>query len=101
MASFLGDVDGCTLSAGQMEPASQGPRAEPAPVRVSGLVDVPDVGADYPHAESTFPKSRQILEEILVGCTEEGNAKIAGGSAARVYKLDKNLRLRWTGLSRY
>ena len=45
-------------------------------------------GADYPHRESTFPRSRQILEEILVDCTEEEKAKIAGGNAARVYGLD-------------
>ena len=45
-------------------------------------------GGDYPHPESTFPRSRQILEEILVDCTEEEKAKIAGGNAARVYGLD-------------
>ena len=45
-------------------------------------------GADYPHIESTFPRSRQILEEILVDCTEEEKAKIAGGNAARVYGFD-------------
>ena len=45
-------------------------------------------GADYPHTESTFPRSRQILEEILVDCTEEEKAKIAGGNAARVYGLN-------------
>ena len=44
-------------------------------------------GSDYPHTESTFPRSRQILEEILVDCTEEEKAKIAGGNAARIYKL--------------
>ena len=45
-------------------------------------------GADYPHPESTFPRSRQILEEILADCTEEEKAKIAGGNAARVYNLN-------------
>ena len=45
-------------------------------------------GADYPHAESTFPRSREILEEILVDCTEEERAKIAGANAARVYNLN-------------
>ena len=44
-------------------------------------------GSDYPHTESTFPRSRQILEEILVDCTEEEKAKIAGGNAARIYNL--------------
>ena len=45
-------------------------------------------GSDYPHSESTFPRSQEILEEILVDCTEEEKAKIAGGNAARVYRLD-------------
>ena len=45
-------------------------------------------GADYPHIESTFPRSRQILEEILADCTEEEKAKIAGGNASRIYGLD-------------
>ena len=45
-------------------------------------------GGDYPHIESTFPRSRQIIEEILVDCTEEERAKIAGGNSVRVYGLD-------------
>ena len=45
-------------------------------------------GSDYPHVESTFPRSREILEEILSDCTEEEKAKIAGGNAARVYNLN-------------
>ena len=44
--------------------------------------------SDYPHAESTFPRSRETLERILADCTEEEKAKIAGGNAARVYHLD-------------
>ena len=45
-------------------------------------------GSDYPHVESTWPRTQQILNEILVDCTEEEKAKIAGGNAARVYNLD-------------
>ena len=45
-------------------------------------------GSDYPHQESTFSRSQQILEEILADCTEEEKAKIAGGNAARIYHLD-------------
>ena len=45
-------------------------------------------GADYPHMESTFPRSQQILEEILVDCTEEEKATIVGGNAARIYNLN-------------
>ena len=44
-------------------------------------------GSDYPHFESTFPRSRQIIEEILVDCTDEEKAKVVGGNAMRVYNL--------------
>ena len=44
-------------------------------------------GSDYPHFESTFPKSREILEETLGDCSDEEKAKIAGGNAARVYNF--------------
>jgi predicted TIM-barrel fold metal-dependent hydrolase len=44
-------------------------------------------GSDYPHVESTFPRSRQIIEEILADCTEEEKVKIAGGNAVRIYRL--------------
>ena len=42
-------------------------------------------GSDYPHAESTFPKSREILESILQGVPEEEKARIAGENTARLY----------------
>ena len=44
--------------------------------------------SDYPHPEATFPRSRQVLEEILADCAEEEKAKIAGGNTARVYHMD-------------
>ena len=44
-------------------------------------------GSDYPHGDSTFPRSRQILEHILMDCTEEEKAKIVGSNCARVYNL--------------
>ena len=50
-------------------------------------VDTLQWGSDYPHHESTFPRSREILEDILSECTEEEKAKIAGGNAARVYNI--------------
>ena len=45
-------------------------------------------GSDYPHVETTFPRSRQLLEEILVDCTEDEKEKISGGNAARIYNLN-------------
>ena len=58
-------------------------------VRLRDLIGVDNLlwGSDYPHAEGTFPRSRQIIEEILADCTEEEKAKICGGNAARVYRL--------------
>ena len=42
-------------------------------------------GSDYPHAESTFPKSREIVERILEGVPEDEKAKIAGENCAKLY----------------
>ena len=44
-------------------------------------------GSDYPHAESTFPRSREILERLLKDATPEQRTAIAGGNAARLYRL--------------
>ena len=58
-------------------------------IRLRDMIGVDSLqwGSDYPHMESTFPRSQQILEQILVDCTEEEKAQIAGGNAARVYKV--------------
>ena len=45
-------------------------------------------GSDYPHSESTFPQSRQILAEILGGVPDDEQAKIAGGNTACVCNFD-------------
>jgi hypothetical protein len=53
-------------------------------------------GSDYPHSESTFPQSRQILAEILEGVPEYEQAKpapdhdpgIGGVKTTRVYNFD-------------
>jgi predicted TIM-barrel fold metal-dependent hydrolase len=45
-------------------------------------------GSDYPHSESTFPQSRQILSEILEGVPDAEQAKIAGLNTARVYGFE-------------
>jgi len=58
-------------------------------IRLRDVIGVDNLhwGSDYPHHESTFPRSQQILEEILADCTEEEKAKVAGGNAARVYNI--------------
>ena len=45
-------------------------------------------GSDYPHLATTFPRSREILAEILADCTEEEKAKIVEGNAAKLYHFD-------------
>ena len=45
-------------------------------------------GSDYPHIESTFPRSQEILDDILADCSEDEKAQIAGGNAAEVYHID-------------
>ena len=59
-------------------------------IRLRDIIGVDNLlwGSDYPHQESTFPRSQQILEDILADCTEEEKAKIAGGNCARIYHLD-------------
>jgi predicted TIM-barrel fold metal-dependent hydrolase len=53
-------------------------------------VDNLTFGTDYPHAEGTFPKTREILVDLLAGCDEQERARIAGGNTARIYRLDLN-----------
>ena len=45
-------------------------------------------GSDYPHSESTFPKSREILDRILDGVPQEEKNKIVGLTAAKLYGFD-------------
>jgi predicted TIM-barrel fold metal-dependent hydrolase len=67
-------------------------------IRLRDVIGVDNMmwGSDYPHSESTFPQSREILAEILAGVPDDEQAKpapdpnpgIAGGNTARVYKFD-------------
>ena len=58
-------------------------------IRLRDLIGVDNIlwGNDYPHVESTFPHSQEFLEKILADCTQEEKEKIAGGNAARLYRL--------------
>ena len=59
-------------------------------IRLRDVIGVDNMmwGSDYPHSESTFPRSRKILAEILAGVPAEEQAKIVGGNTARVYRFD-------------
>jgi predicted TIM-barrel fold metal-dependent hydrolase len=44
-------------------------------------------GSDYPHQESTWPKSREILDQILADVPEDEKVLIAGANVARLYQF--------------
>jgi len=45
-------------------------------------------GSDYPHSESTFPRSREVLDDILRNVPEDERAKIVCHNTARLYGFD-------------
>lgn len=45
-------------------------------------------GSDYPHTESTFPRSRQIMESRLSGVSSAEQAKILWQNVAELYGFD-------------
>jgi predicted TIM-barrel fold metal-dependent hydrolase len=63
---------------------------DPIGIRLRDLMGADNLmwGWDYPHQESTYPKSREILDHLLADCTETEKAKIVAGNAARVYGLN-------------
>ena len=42
-------------------------------------------GADYPHAEATFPRSREIVDDIFEGVPPEEKARMTRDNTARLY----------------
>jgi predicted TIM-barrel fold metal-dependent hydrolase len=59
-------------------------------IRLRDVIGVDNMmwASDYPHSESTFPQSCRILAEILAGVPEAEQARIVGGTTARVYGFD-------------
>ena len=45
-------------------------------------------GSDYPHSESTFPRSREVLDEILEGVPDDERRMIVCDNTARLYNFD-------------
>jgi predicted TIM-barrel fold metal-dependent hydrolase len=45
-------------------------------------------GSDYPHAEGTWPYTRERLREAFAGVPEDEVALMVGGNAAKVYDFD-------------
>lgn len=61
-----------------------------AGVRDRALIGVETLtwGSDYPHTESTFPRSRAILDRILDGVPSDERRRITATNAARLYGFD-------------
>lgn len=45
-------------------------------------------GSDYPHAESTWPRSRQILDTVLSGVSASERRMMTHDSAAELFRFD-------------
>jgi predicted TIM-barrel fold metal-dependent hydrolase len=59
-------------------------------VRLRDVIGVDNMmwGSDYPHSESTFPRSQEVLERILQGVPQEERAKVVALNTARLYHFD-------------
>ncbi len=44
--------------------------------------------SDYPHTDSTWPHSRQFIEELFQGIPREATQKIVGGNVASLYHIN-------------
>jgi len=42
-------------------------------------------GSDFPHAESTWPKSREFLERLFANTPEADRRKITSENAAKLF----------------
>jgi predicted TIM-barrel fold metal-dependent hydrolase len=56
-------------------------------VKLRGEIGVDTMlwGSDFPHAESTWPKSREFLDRIFAGTPEDDVRKITYGNAAKMF----------------
>lgn len=59
-------------------------------IRDRALIGVGNLmwGSDYPHTESTFPRSQEIVERILADVPEDERQKITRGNVAELYHFD-------------
>src|SRR3954471_14634776 len=59
-------------------------------VRERGVIGVGTLmwGSDYPHTESTFPRSQQILSDVLAGVAPADAVRITSANAAELYGFE-------------
>ncbi|MHB8463977.1 MAG: amidohydrolase family protein [Acidimicrobiales bacterium] len=62
---------------------------EPAPLRFLDVTGTEPLmwGSDFPHPEGTWPRSRQVTDELFAGIDPTDKAAILGGNLARLYGL--------------
>jgi predicted TIM-barrel fold metal-dependent hydrolase len=58
-------------------------------IRLRDVIGVDNMlwGNDFPHAESTWPKSREFLDRIFAGAPDEDRRKITADNAARIFRF--------------
>ena len=58
-------------------------------IRLRDVIGVDNMlwGNDFPHAESTWPKSREFLDRIFAGTPDEDRRKITSDNAARIFRF--------------
>jgi predicted TIM-barrel fold metal-dependent hydrolase len=61
-------------------------------IRLRDVIGVENMlwGNDFPHAESTWPKSREFLDRIFAETSEEDRRKITAGNAAQLFGFKLN-----------
>jgi len=47
-------------------------------------------GSDYPHADGTWPRSREVIAKTYAAVSEQDIRKMVGGNIARIYNMSIN-----------
>ena len=63
---------------------------DPIGIRLRDVLGVDNMcwGSDYPHQESTFPKTHEILDGIMTGVPEDERERMTSLNAAKLYGFD-------------
>jgi predicted TIM-barrel fold metal-dependent hydrolase len=62
---------------------------EPSPIKFLEFTGVETLlwGADFPHPEGTWPRSREVLDQLFAGVSAQDRAAITGGNLAKLYNI--------------